>query len=133
MNEPTIALLDDAHGTVREQLAAAWQLHIDRIQEVVAAQWPDDIERIFTEAMSALAAKLEAQYSRQAVESRAAAHRELAEKLNQAVRRLRHFEGNSQWGDALVEATQGFCDRAALFTIESCMLHLEVALNLTSA
>src|SRR5258706_12852632 len=106
MNEPTIALLDDAHSTVREQLAAAWQLHNDRIQEVVAAQWPDDIERIFADAMSALAARLEAQYSRQVVESRTAAHRELAEKLNQSVRRLRYFESNSQ--HALVETTQGF-------------------------
>jgi hypothetical protein len=121
MNEPTIALLDDAHGAVRERLAAAWQLHIDRIQEVVAAKWPDDIERIFTEAMSA-----------QAVESRTAARRELSEKLNQSVRRLRHVDSNSQWGNALVETTQGFCDRAALFTIESGTLHLEAARNLTS-
>jgi hypothetical protein len=132
MNEPTIALLDDAHSTVREQLAAAWQLHIDRIQEVVTAQWPDDIERIFAEAMSALAAKLEAQYSGQAFESRTAVQRELAEKLNQSVRRLRHFENISQWGDALVESTRGFCDRAVLFTIESGGLHLEAARNLTS-
>jgi hypothetical protein len=121
MSEPTIALLDDAHGTVRERLAAAWQLHIDRIQEVVAAKWPDDIERIFAEAMSA-----------QAVESRTGARRELSEKLNQSVRRLRHFDSNSQWGNALVETTQGFCDRAALFTIESGTLHLEAARNLTS-
>jgi len=121
MNESTIALLDDAHGTVRERLAAAWQLHIDRIQEVVAAKWPDDIERIFAEAMSA-----------QAVASRTAARRELSEKLNQSVRRLRHVESDSQWGNALVETTQGFCDRAALFTIESGALHLEAARNLTS-
>jgi len=132
MNEPTIALLDDAHSTVREQLAAASQLHIDRIQEVVAAQWPDDIERIFAEAMSALAARLEAQYSRQAVESRTAAQRELSEKLSQSVRRLRHSESNSHWGNALVETTQGFCDRAALFTIESGALRLEAARNLTN-
>jgi len=105
MNEPTIALPGDAHGTVRERLAAAWQLHI---------------ESIFAEAMSA-----------QAVESRAAAHRELSEKLNQSVRRLRHVESNSQWGHALVETTQGFCDRAALFTIESGALHFDAAWNLT--
>jgi hypothetical protein len=131
MTEPTIAPLDDAHSTVREQLAAAWQLHIDRIQEVVAAQWPDDIERIFAEAMSTLAARLEAQYSRQAVESRAAAHRELSEKLNQSTRRLRNLDSDSQWSNVFVETTQGFCDRAALFTIESGALHLEAARNLT--
>jgi hypothetical protein len=132
MNEPTIALLDDAHSTVREQLAAAWQLHIDRIQEVVAAKWPDDIEHIFAEAMSALATRLEAQYSRQVVESRAAAQRELSEKLNQSTRHLRHLDSDSPWGNVLIETTQGFCDRAALFTIESGALHLEAARNLTS-
>jgi hypothetical protein len=132
MTEPTIALLDDAHSTVREQLAAAWQLHIDRIQAVVSAQWPSDIERIFAEAMSALAGRLEAQHSRQVLEFRTTAHRELAEKLNQSVRRLRHFENNSHWGHALVETTQGFCDRAALFTIESGALYLEAARNLTN-
>jgi hypothetical protein len=132
MNEPTIALLDDAHSTVREQLAAAWQLHVDRIQEAVAAQWPDDIERIFADAMSALAARLEAQHSRQLVESCTTAHRVLSEKLNQSARRLRHLDSDSQWGAALVETTQGFCDRAALFTVESGALHLEAARNLTS-
>jgi hypothetical protein len=133
MNEPTIALLDDAHGTVREQLAAAWQLHIEHIQEVVAAKWPDDIERIFAEAMSGLAARLDAQYSRRAVELRGTAQRELSEKLNQSARRLRDFESIWQWGNTLVESTQGFCDRAALFTVEPGGLRLEAARNLTSA
>jgi hypothetical protein len=132
MNEPTTALLDDAHSTVREQLAAAWQLHIDRIQEVVAAKWPTDIERIFSEAMSTLAARLEAQHSQRTAESRTTAQRELSEKLNQSARRLRDFETNWKWGNTLVESTQGFCDRAALFTIETGELRLESARNLTS-
>jgi hypothetical protein len=53
----------------------------------------------------------------------------ITEKLNLAVRRLR-FSGNGlTWSDALVEATQGFCDRAAVFGVEDGALRVLAARN----
>lgn len=49
--------------------------------------------------------------------------------LNRAARRLRSFEGQLRWSSVLVEATQGFSGRAALFTIRGSSLHLEAARN----
>jgi hypothetical protein len=82
----------------------------------------EQIEQIFEERMTALTAGVEAAVA----ESLAGARRELAEKLNQAVRGLRS-QTVVHWGDVLVTATQGFCDRAALFTREGAVLHLRAA------
>ena len=48
--------------------------------------------------------------------------------LNRAARRLRQ-SGLAGWAGALVEAAQGFADRAAVFTTRGGSLHLEAARN----
>ncbi len=152
MNDRTKSLLADTRNLAREQLAAAWQLHIDRIQEALSERGPEQIEQIFEERLASLAGCLEEQH-RNAMEvrlneaaqldekhrktletrmneavadSRATAEREFARKMNQAVRCLRGSE-NGDWSTELVQATQGFCDRAAVFTLNSGALHLEAA------
>lgn len=158
MNDRTKSLLADTRSLAREQVAAAWQLHIDRIQEVLSERGPEEIEQIFEERLAGLANCLEEQHrnvmelrlteaatleeqqrnalqarmSEAAAESRAAAERELARKLNQAVRCLRGSE-NGDWGNELVQATQGFCERAAVFSLNSGTLHLEAARGAVSA
>ena len=127
MNDRTNALLADAHNTGREQLAAAWQLQIERIQEAIAANWPERIAQIFEERIADLAAHLDEHYENALAETRACVERELSEKLNQSARRLRAFEDEAQWSNALVEATQGFCDRAALFLLEGQSLRFQAA------
>src|SRR5260370_129664 len=106
MNDLTRALLADAHNTARGQL-----------------------EQILEERMAALTAGVE-----QAVaESLLGARREIADRLNQSVRRLRSFESTGQWSTGLVESTQGFCERAVLFTLNRATLHLEAVRNVAGA
>ncbi len=156
MNDRTKALLTDTRNLAREQVAAAWQLHIDRIQESLIERGPEEIEQIFEERLAALANCLEEQHrnalelrmleaaslatsmeeqhrnalqarvNQAAAEARAAAERDLSRKLNQAVRCLRGSE-NGDWSTELVQATQGFCDRAAVFTLHHGTLHLEAS------
>jgi hypothetical protein len=152
MNDRTKSLLADTRNLAREQVAAAWQLHIDRVQEALIERGPEEIEQIFEERLAGLANCLEEQHrnalelrlqeassleeqqrnalqarlAEAAAESRAAAERDLARKLNQAVRCLRGSE-NGDWSTELVQATQGFCDRAAVFTLQDGSLHLEAA------
>ncbi len=88
----------------------------------------DQLEQIFEERMAAVTAGVEQGLA----ESLARARTELAGKLNQAVRRLRRALGD-EWGDTLVEAAQGFCGRAALFTITNGYLHLQTSRNMADA
>ncbi len=63
----------------------------------------------------------------EAAQSGKTARRDLIQKLNQTARRLRHFENEGQWSHTLVDATRGFCGRAALFLIHDRKLHFEAA------
>jgi hypothetical protein len=136
MNEATSDLLADANDIVREQLALAWREHIERVHDVLEAQWPERMERAIEETIAGMAARLESEYQdalaarlREAAQSGKRARRDLIQKLNQAARRLRHFENDNQWSHTLVDATRGFCGRAALFLICDRTLHLEASRN----
>jgi hypothetical protein len=114
-------------------MVAAWQIHIEQLQEQLAGGWPERIAWIFEERFRELQARLEEEYRgsiREQVaaalaDARAAVRRDFAEKLNQSLRRLRMFESDAQWAAALLDAAEPFCDRAALFTLNGLNLHLE--------
>jgi hypothetical protein len=140
MKEATSELLADANDIVREQLALAWREHIERVRDVLEAQWPERMERVLEETVAGLAARLEEEHQdalkarvQQANRSAEAARRELIRKLNQITRRLRGFENERQWSNTLVDATRGFCGRAALFLIRDRKLHLETTRNFDDA
>jgi hypothetical protein len=95
------------------------------------------MERVIEETIAAMAARLESEYQdalaarlREVAQSGKSARRDLIQRLNQSVRRLRHPENASHWAHTLVDATRGFCDRAALFLVRDRRLHLEASRNL---
>jgi hypothetical protein len=140
MNEATSELLADANDIVREQLALAWREHIERVRDVLEAQWPERMERVLEETVAGLAARLEEEHRdaleariQQADRSAQAARRELIRKLNQIARRLRNFEHERHWSNTLVDSTRGFCGRAALFLIRDRQLLLETTRNFDDA
>ncbi len=140
MNEATGELLADANEIVREQLALAWREHIERVSGVLEAQWPERMERVIEETIAGLAARLDGEYRdafevqrQQAARSSDAARRELIGKLNRIARRLRSSEDQRQWSNTLVDATRGFCGRAALFLIHGRKLYLETTRNFDDA
>src|SRR5579859_4147820 len=95
--DPLKNFLDEARETAREQLSAAWQIEIERIQEQLANGWRGHIERIFDERFAELIAQIEqsfhsaieARVSAAVDDTRAKVRRDVAGRLNQAVRRLR--------------------------------------------
>jgi hypothetical protein len=141
MIDVTNSLLSDAQGVLREQLNAAWQLHIERIQAVVAARWPEEIDRILEERLADLAERLDAGHradsdaraGRAASEAKVSARRELTASLNQTARRLRSFESETQWASVLIEAAREFCERAAIFRVAGGRLRLLDAHGLDTA
>jgi hypothetical protein len=133
-------LLDDARETAREQLSAAWQIEIERIQEQLAAGWRGHLERVFDERFADVSARVQEYLRgpfRQALEERAAAgaqkaRRDVSKRLNQAARRLAVFQGESEWARAVVDATEGFCDRAALFVVNGRAVRLQATRGIAS-
>lgn len=83
----------------------------------------DHIERVLEERLTALSAGV----AQAVAETLAAARRELTSKLNQSIRRLQAAETEQEWANAIVEATQGFSDRAAVFLIRDNLLSLAAA------
>jgi hypothetical protein len=139
MNEAASELLADANDIVREQLALAWREHIERVRDVLEAQWPERMERAIEETIAGMAARLETEYQdtlesrlRSAAKTEKTARRDLVQKLNQAARRLRHFESEVQWSHTLADSTRGFCGRAAVFSLHDRQLHLEASRNMPS-
>jgi hypothetical protein len=111
MNEATSELLADANDIVREQLALAWREHIERVRDVLEAQWPERMERVLEETVAGLAARLDEEHQdalearvQQANRSAETARRELIRKLNQITRRLRGFE-NCIWKRHAISTT----------------------------
>jgi hypothetical protein len=74
--------------------------------------------RLFEEQLAVLARQ---------IEEGGRTKRQLTERLNQAARRMRMSETETQWSSALVDATRDFADRAAVFTVREGRLRLRAA------
>lgn len=134
-------LLDDARETAREQLSAAWQIEIERIQEQLAGGWRGHLERVFDDRFADVSARVQEYLRgpfRQSMEEHAAAgaekaRRDVSRRLNQAARRLAVFQGESEWARAVVDATEGFCERAALFVVNGRSVRLQATRGIASS
>jgi hypothetical protein len=132
----------EAQALAREQLGAVWQLNVDRVREQLESGWHQQIDQIFTDRFSEITSRLHTDFERAvgvrakeladraAVMARTAAQRELIEQLNQTARRLEQAESREVWIRTLLEATNGFCSRAALFAIQGKNLRYEGGKNL---
>lgn len=129
--------LDQARSQARDQLAAAWQLHITRVEDELKSRWGAHLETLLNERFSELTHRLTAdleesfkQRLKDEVEAvradeRRSAIRAVSEHLNAAARRLRTVERQDQWTSTLTEAALGFCERATVFSVQGSTLRLE--------
>ena len=130
--ESLLDVLNDARETAREQLAAAWQIEIDRVQEQLNNAWRGHLERVFEERFAELSVRLAKQTEARIAEAMTRSLRDLTGKLNQALRRLRAFENEDEWSRAVVDATAGFSERAALFVVNGSALRLLASRGISS-
>lgn len=124
-------------ASAREQLAAAWQLHVERVQEQLQQGWTGHIDRVVEERFAELALRAQEEVERRVAErmalelelvreeDRGRARRQLTEQLNQSVRRVAASASAPEWGGALLDATRDFCARAALFSVSGDQLRCE--------
>jgi len=112
---------------LREQLAAAWQLHIERVEEQLRQDWQTSLGHIVEERFGEFTGRFDAKV-RAATESRTAAQDELAAsgarlkwsaQLNQITRRLDQAEDMAAWTTALLDGALAVAPRAFLFSVLS--------------
>ncbi len=119
--------LAEAREAAREELEAAWQLHVERVERQLAAGWREHIRRVVDERFTDLIARLGAELEEAVGRERVAARRSLTGILNQAARRLRNAESRPQWASALVDAAVEFCGRSALLAVNGNRFAVEKA------
>src|SRR5947209_17631293 len=98
------AHLSEARDTAREQLLAAWQIHVDRVRDQLESGWQEQLDQIFSDRFNEMQEQLEHDFaasvelhaedkvSSQLGLARTSAQREITELLNQASRRLKQTE-----------------------------------------
>jgi hypothetical protein len=131
--------LDQARAQARDQLAAAWQLHIARVEEQLRSGWQKHLDRLLDERFAelaatlaneietAMAARVREEAGASIERERRAAAREIAARLNQSSRRLKQSGTQEEWCTALLDAAGSFSARAAVFTLQGSFLRFEKA------
>jgi len=119
--------------TAREQIAAAWQLHVEQIQEQLERGWREQVSVALEERFAALRSGFEAELERKATErsqeelerGREAARRAMSERLNQTARRLDQADDLPGWASALLDGAAAFSSTVMLFSLINGELQYE--------
>jgi hypothetical protein len=115
----------EAQKAVSEELLAAWQLHVSRVEQQLHSGWEEHIRTIVSERFSELSHRLQEESERRVALELAgmkrteveAAARRVSESLSACVRRLQAAGTRAQWIETTVEAASNFAQRAALLTL----------------
>ncbi len=128
--------LGEVQAAARDQLAAAWQLHVDSVQAQLEAGWREHIARVFEERFSELSEMLEKQVENAIAErssrewqvslreARVQSTRRQADELTQALAALKLTRDTAAWGQTVAQASGLPEGAAALFLIENDRLQL---------
>jgi len=114
--------LNEQRATAQDQIAAAWQLHITRLEEQIAAGWREHVEQVIEERFRETSSRVEEAFARE-MESRVAdlrrrLWRDFGDRFNQLLRRIRKSEAAAEMHTGLLEAAGAFAQRAVLFEVE---------------
>jgi hypothetical protein len=133
------AAVAEARALAREQVLAAWQMHVDRVREHMESGWREVIDGIFDERFAevesrlidsfqtAVSARAISVAEENAMYVRASARRDLTDWLNQTARRLKQAETREVWIHSILDAAASFCGKAALFLVTPRGLKFEGA------
>ncbi|MCP5109913.1 MAG: hypothetical protein GY953_03665 [bacterium] len=119
---------EEFQAATRDQIEAAWQIHVNRVEDELAKGWRMQIENVLRERFAELAGAMESELERTA----GSATRDLTEQLNQAARRLRGATDSREWVSALLDAAALFCECAALFRVTGGRMTLEGGVGLVN-
>ena len=118
--------LASQRATTREQLEAAWQLHIARIEEQLASGWKEHLGQIVEERFADVRERVDEAFVQEldakAAEIGASLRRDVADRFNATLHRLRGSETETDLYLAVLESCGAFCRRAALLLLNGSTL-----------
>jgi hypothetical protein len=121
--------LDEQRAAAIEQIEAAWQLHIARVEEQLSAGWRQHLAHVADERFQEISRRVEeafaAQLEARLAELRSALRREQADRLNQSLRRLRNSGSKPEVFVNLLDLSGTFCRRVALVVVDGQVLRCE--------
>lgn len=100
------ALLHEERELLRDQIAAAWQLHVDTVAESLSRGWRDHIAGALDRRFSELSSRAASQVEQDG--------RRLIDHLHQVARRLEQSENAASWSSALLDGAALFARRLLL-------------------
>lgn len=126
-------LFEREKRTAEEQIAAAWQLHVESVQELLERGWQEHLSRALEERFDAfreafsrqLESHLERRLEQELAKAASASVRALGERLNQIARRLAQAGSAAEWAAAVLDGASEFAPRAVLFSISGGKVRYE--------
>lgn len=139
---PFLDLLQQQKDMARDQLAAAWQIHVEQVEEQLHKGWKENLANLFEERFRLLSEGMEEEFQKRlslrqaevraqaladAERVKAQARRQVTAELNQCVRRLAQAEDAGAWVAALIDSLQGVAELVAFFFVAANTLRCEAA------
>jgi len=109
--------IEEAQALAREQIAAAWQLQVDRVREQLEAGWRDNLDRIFQERFADVESRLQQSFVGTLDARIRRCRSEVTDGLNQTARRLRGAASKEEWIRTLIEAVSQYCGKSAVLAV----------------
>ena len=118
--------LGRAKALARDQVAAAWQIHLDRIREQLEAGWRESLDQIFEERFVAVEQLLSRSWVAAVGTSRAeereqgaaSARTQLIEQWNGLLRGLRSADSPEEWTQVLLQGAREYTPHVLLFRLQ---------------
>ncbi len=108
-------LLDSTQRETRELMSALCQVQSDRVRDLVAKDLREQLSKVVDERFLQLELTLRPRMARARLE----VARGITQVLSDCFAKMRRFESDRQWCDALLEATAAMSRRSAFFSIRS--------------
>ncbi|MBS1872854.1 MAG: hypothetical protein JSU00_06545 [Acidobacteria bacterium] len=124
--DPVIELLDNTQRDTNELVSALCQVQTDRVRELIGRDLRDQIVQILESRFSQLELTLRPRMARARLE----VARGLAQVLNECFMRMRRFESDRHWCDAMLDAASAMCRRCAFFSVRGADLCIQGARGL---
>ncbi len=121
--------LEEQRATAHDQIAAAWQLHVTRLEEQIAAGWKDHVEHVIEERFREATARVEDAFAREmelrVSELRRRLWRDFGDRFNHLLRRVRRSTAGAEMHASLLDAAGAFCRRAAIIAVDGPVLRCD--------
>lgn len=124
--DPVIDLLDTTQRETQDLVTAICQIHTDRVRDLLSRDLRGQVMQIIDERFSQLELALRPRMARARLE----VARGITQVLSDCFTRMRRFESDRHWCEALLDATAAMSRRSAFFSIRNDKLCFQGARGL---